>query len=201
MSSPFKPSPLPKDQARQCEQMDHAALSPHQAVASMSIMPFHIKMASISTSAKALQKVALDNNLMNELEGATITEEDMSYSKTHYMLHFYIAIWTWRVSEPSKMKTHNSTPLYDQQSKQWHPSPLSHILHTLSAHASCSSVQATRKDLKGHLAYLSKPTSVVKENRKCIMRAIEGLLLLQETEEGTLLPRPGSEEKKSSRMV
>ena len=101
------PLPLPSCMHGSCHP------PPRHAMTSMSMTPFCIKTASIPTSAKILQKVALNNNLTNELEGATIIKKDMFKSKTHYVLLLY-SILNVKTPKPSALRSQDSdkVPLY-----------------------------------------------------------------------------------------
>lgn len=175
---------------------------PCNAVTSVSVTPYRLKTASIPALARIYTAVPLNQDLTNELEGATIVEPDQKKPKQHDILHPYASLPPRQTTAPDPSTiTHKKQLLYTSESQSWDPSYLPHILHDpASDSVPGSSVQTGRKkhacDTKK--AHNSMPTL----NQPCGRRNItvtrnyhgpQGSIT--ETQDATYIPKAGLEEQ------
>lgn len=168
--------------------------------------PYRLKTASIPTSARIYDAVPLQQDLNNELEGATITEADQLENPDSqkpqqcYILHPYEGLPPRQTTAPDPSTLmHNGEPLYDSESKSWAPSYLPHILRNpvpasdLESSSSVERPESTQKKQKVSSAPLYP------QARKC--RSVKMTTsyhgpqgLVTETQDVTYLSKAGADE-------
>ncbi|KAG6381470.1 hypothetical protein JVT61DRAFT_43 [Boletus reticuloceps] len=168
---------------------------PHNVITFMSMMPYHMKTASIPTSARVYGAVPLNQDLTNKLEGAIVLEPDRKHPKDHYILHPYKTLPPPSIAPNSSAVTCDNQLLYDSTSQCWDPSYLPHILHNSPS----SSQHASRKSWTVHKKkqlHNSAPPLDKKRWSMTVTRIYQGINgPATETIDGTYLPKAGMEEQ------
>lgn len=129
-----------------------STLPPHNVITSISMTSYCMKTVSIPTSVRIYTVVLLNQDLTNELEGATIFEPDKKKCKQHYILHPYKGLPPCQTTapDPSAMM-HDTQLLYNSSHQCWDPSHLPHILCYSPSDLEPSSVHG-----KGHHVHNKK---------------------------------------------
>ncbi|KAG9316147.1 hypothetical protein JVU11DRAFT_3830 [Chiua virens] len=184
---------------------------PRNAITSNSFTPFILKTASIPTSVKLYQAVPLDQDLQNELLNATLEEpprwrrdnklkHDLQY--VQYMFRIYQS--HMKVQTPDLLLL--SEELYDHKSHTWQPLVIPFVLWARAPRES-STATATSRGMRNRRASkfkLSEGSSLGRHRKNhsqqqfTITRTVQDSDLnpVTESEEGTYIPKPGSEEMK-----
>lgn len=189
---------------------------PHRnAATSLSFTPYILKTASVPTSAIIYQATPLNQDLQNELAGATIDEPKWTKKgSSHYVLHLYQQFQQHTgVQDPKLSELESDPPLYDSEQNCWQPSLLPNILRhspSTTTHGKNDSLFATNprprkltvtRTVKGSSATFvetEEGTYIRTGTEETKTREAEGSTstTFVETEEGTYLPTAGTEETK-----
>jgi hypothetical protein len=99
-------------------------LPPINAMTSVSLTPFRLKTGLIPTAVKLCHVAPLDEDLQNELAGATIKEDQLSTGNNHFVLHPFRSFQDFQggadVLALSKLKD-GGRQLYNTNSNCWQP--------------------------------------------------------------------------------
>lgn len=159
--------------------------------------PYCMKTASIPTSARLYNATPLNLSLLNELEGGTIVESDQKNSQQHYILHLCESLPPRQTTppEPSTVTRDDGSLLYNSASRRWDPSYLPHVLRDNSTNSGTPENLARINNAVRNQTRGSTPPVNERGRRTTITRTYEGINgLLTETQQGTYLPKAGSEE-------
>lgn len=153
--------------------------------------PLKLRTTSVPTTGKLLKAQDINQDLLVELEGATIDEDPLERN-SHYILVQCDQVSPSTsylppapASTPLKIKSleHQNQAIYHHG--HWDAEHIPHILRTMSTSTSSS---RSRKSNKTHL------------RRESICRVIPGTLQ-EESVEGTFLPIAGAEEESTARWL
>ena len=158
-------------------------------------------MASVPTSAKLYQVMPLNEDLQNELDGATLEEPVMQGQgdHSHYILHFYQSTGAHIPKLVALKDSDSKSQLYDANLNCWQPSFLPHILcFSAATHGVGCGCRNSIRTLDSALPSTSTQCHRSTQQNITVMRTVQAsdTVLVTETEEGTYLPKSGSEENK-----